>query len=67
MTISEARGHIGCRVSMRQFADVRPEFGVITSVTDQGIFVRYDGEEHATWTLPDLLTLMPERNKRPAT
>jgi len=46
---------------MRQFADVYPEFGVITSVTDQYIFVRYDGEEHAEWTPPDLLTLIPER------
>lgn len=42
MTLQEAREHIGHGVVYRPFADSM-EKGVITSVGDRWVFVRYDG------------------------
>ena len=56
VTLDEARGHIGHGVTYRPFADVIPERGVITSVNDHWVFVRY-GSGNSEATEPWLLTL----------
>lgn len=58
MTLDEARQHIGRGVVYRPFADVIPERGVITSVNDQWVFVRYGTDASSKATEPGLLTLL---------
>ena len=56
MTLDEARQRIGHGVVYRPFADVIPEQGVITSVNDHWVFVRYGSDVGSKATEPWLLT-----------
>jgi hypothetical protein len=58
MTLEEAREHVGRGVVYRPFADVIPEQGVITSVNDHWVFVRYGSDGGSKATEPWLLTLL---------
>lgn len=52
MTINEAKANIGVKVERRTGI---LEQGVITSVNDTYVFVRYKGDEHSKATYPDEL------------
>ena len=58
MTLSEARDHAGHGVIYA--TGHRAEDGVITSVGDRWVFVRYAGDQHSKATAPELLTLLRE-------
>jgi hypothetical protein len=58
MTISEAREHVDREVAYRPFADVLPERGVITSVDEHWVHVRYGSNSYSEKTEPWLLTLL---------
>ena len=56
MTIEEARSHIGALVAYTpQHGD--GETGMITSVTDDQVFVRYGRDQHSKATRPEDLQL----------
>jgi hypothetical protein len=57
MTIDEARNHVGELVIYRPKWDTFTEEGVITSVNDSFIFVRYSESQTSQATYPDDLTL----------
>lgn len=68
MTIDEARDHIGDEVVYHPYApDLDPvEQGVITSVNDSYVYVRYVGDLASKGTAPELLTLLKrEADRRP--
>lgn len=56
MTLDEAREHIGRRVAYTAAGELT-EDGVITSVGNVAVFVRYDGDRHSKATDPADLTL----------
>jgi hypothetical protein len=56
VTLDEAREHIGQSVAYRA-AGALAEEGVITSVGNVAVFVRYDGDLHSKATDPADLTL----------
>ena len=61
MTLSEARAHIGDRVVYRppHIKRTEPgEEGVIVSVSDRYVFVRYGTDSHAKATHPAFLNLV---------
>jgi hypothetical protein len=60
MTLSEARAHVGDAVTYHPYApELDPaEEGVITSVNDRYVFVRYGAGEGSKATSPGLLTLL---------
>ena len=61
MTLDEARQNIGADVVFRGGASAEDEDGVITSVNDTYVFVRYAGDQHGKATRPeDLVLLTPE-------
>jgi len=56
MTLEEARNNIGRYVTYIPFAycdKSQYEFGVITSVNDRYVFVRYGNELHSKATRPE--------------
>jgi len=55
MTLDECRGNIGAGVVYTPTHGGR-EDGVITSVGDRYVFVRYRGDQHSKATSPDDLT-----------
>jgi len=55
MTLDECRGNIGAGVVYTPTHGDR-EDGVITSVGDRYVFVRYRGDQHSKATSPDDLT-----------
>jgi hypothetical protein len=59
MTLEEARAHTGRAVIYHPYApDLDPvEEGVITSVNDRYVFVRYGSDKGSKATAPELLTL----------
>ena len=57
MTIEEARAHIGDGVVYTP-AHGEPEDGVITSVNDRFVFVRYGSRQTSAATEPDALFLL---------
>lgn len=60
MTIQQAKENIGHRVTYKSFegcSNDQIEFGVITSVNEKYVFVRYGSEIHSKATGPDQLTL----------
>lgn len=57
MTLDEARQSIGSGVVFRGGASSEDEDGVITSVNDTYVFVRYGGDQHGKATRPEDLTL----------
>jgi hypothetical protein len=57
MTLNEARAHIGDGVVYRT-AYGRTEDGVITSVSDRFVFVRYEGRWQSESTEPASLSLL---------
>ena len=59
MTLATARRHIGHPVTYQSpYVDGVPdEQGVITSVTDMWVFVRYGDESRSKATSPDRLTV----------
>lgn len=60
MTLDEAREHVGAGVVYLPPGRPR-EDGVITSVNDRYVFVRYDGDKGSKATTPtDLILLAPE-------
>lgn len=59
MTLEEARGSIGRWVVYRSPGRI-PEHGVIRSVNEAFVFVRYAGDKHAKATQPEDLTLVTE-------
>lgn len=66
MTLDEAREHIGDAVVYHPYApDLDPvEQGVITSVNDRYVFVRYGSQVMSAATAPELLTpLAPARKE----
>jgi hypothetical protein len=63
MTLEQARGHIGDGVvyrAGRRYGDGYgpTEDGVITSVNDRYVFVRYAGDQNSKATAPELLILL---------
>ena len=59
VTIDEARGHIGDRVAYRPARSALPaEDGVISSVSDRFVFVRYGSSVTSAATDPADLTLL---------
>lgn len=56
MTLDQARALLGAGVVYRPFPGGLPEDGVITSVTDRWVFVRYRGDVGAKATDPAQLT-----------
>lgn len=59
MTLDEARDHIGHGVVYRA-SHGRTEDGVITSVNDYWVFVRYATDRHSKATDPAALTLLSQ-------
>jgi hypothetical protein len=57
MTLDEARAHIGEAVAYRVAGELA-EDGVITSVGNVAVFVRYEGDRHSKATDPADLTLI---------
>lgn len=60
MTLEEARSNLGATVHYRA-GGMRPsafEPGTITSVNDEYVFVRYEGDYHGKATRPADLTLI---------
>jgi hypothetical protein len=56
MNLAEARERIGERVvyvPSRRYGCGRPEEGVITSVNDRYVFVRYDAASYSKAALPE--------------
>jgi hypothetical protein len=62
MTIEEAREHVGDGVIYHPYApELDPvEHGVISSVSDKYVFVRYGTDVASKATSPELLTLTRE-------
>lgn len=60
MTLDEARSHVGNAVIYKPF-DGRVEQGVITSVNDHYVFVRYGADGHSKATPPRLLVALGGR------
>ena len=60
MTLDQAREHVGHGVVYRPYARELDsiEQGEITSVSQQYVFVRYKGDQHAKATDPAALTLL---------
>ena len=58
MTIDEAREHIGEAVVYTALDPVSQEDGVITSVANTIVFVRYTGDHHSKATYPRDLDLL---------
>lgn len=66
MTIEQAREHVGDGVVYLPLRAPFPpgglphqlEDGVITSVNDSYVFVRYAGDQHSKATAPEFLTLL---------
>lgn len=59
LRLSEAANRIGKTVVYRPpgtGSEQRSEYGVITSVTEDFVFVRYEGDEHSKATSPWMLT-----------
>ena len=59
MTLDEAREHIGSRVVYQPGGGQPCEEGVITSVSDFYIFVRYGAGSGPKATRPDWLAVQP--------
>ena len=60
MSIDEARAHVGDRVVYHPWgerAGERREYGVITSVNEWYVFVRYDGKQASQGSYPEQLAL----------
>lgn len=64
MTLDEARQHIGDGVVYDPYAPEldEPEEGVITSVNDHYVFVRYGADKGSKATAADRLTLLAEES-----
>lgn len=58
MTLDEAREHIGANVVYRPDGRPAPETGVITSVGELLVFVRYVGDRHSKGTYAGDLDLL---------
>lgn len=60
MTLEQARENIGNNVTYHPFVGRKAkdcEYGVITSVNDRYVFVRYGSDRHSKATNPSDLTL----------
>ncbi len=55
MTLDEARQHIGNAVVYRPYPDAAPQQGIVTSVNDYFVFVRYGSDTHSKATPPGML------------
>jgi hypothetical protein len=60
MTLDEAAAHVGEKVVYRT-AYGRAEEGVITSVNDRWVFVRYGASAGSMPTAPEMLTLLASK------
>jgi hypothetical protein len=58
MTLDEAREHIGGKVTYTQPGTLPPEEGVITSVNEHYVFVRYGADYGSKATHAHRLTLL---------
>lgn len=56
MTLDEARALIGNAVVYWPNRDLPPEQGIVTSVNDQYVFVRYDGDNASKATAAPMLS-----------
>ncbi len=57
MRLNEAREQIGRKVIYKSAPFAPIEVGVITSVNETYVFVRYGSDQHSKATYPDMLTL----------
>jgi hypothetical protein len=62
MTLDEARDHIGKGVVYEAYPGGPQEDGVVTSVGDQYVFVRFTGDHHSKATHPSLLHPLRQRH-----
>jgi hypothetical protein len=66
VNLDQAREHVGSRVVYRPDPAIPAEEGVITSVTDRWVFVRYGADIGAKATGPENLDLVLDPNPAPS-